>query len=78
MKLFQIYEQDLADLEHTLPEILDAMFPQLADPIQANRLKIQWRRVREIIANVRWNYGPPDQVEIVPDKGPMGGGDAHA
>lgn len=25
----------------------------------------QWERVKEILSNVRWNYGPPSQVEEI-------------
>lgn len=59
--MFQIREDDLADLEHTLPEILLAMYPQVN-----NRLRVQWCRVRDIVMNVRWNYGPPLECEVIP------------
>lgn len=66
MKLFQINEDDLAELEHTLPNILNAMYPMFSkDNGENNRLRTQWRRVREIVANVRWNYGPPEEVEVI-------------
>lgn len=66
-RLFQIYEDDLAELERTLPQILDRCYPMLGakDP-GANRLRVQWRRIIEIVQNVRWNYGPPLDVGIVP------------
>lgn len=60
-KLFQIHEDDLAALEHTLPEIADAIMPHLN-----GRLRVQIRRVRDILSNVRWNYGPPDEVDVIP------------
>lgn len=61
MKLFQIYEADLVELEHTLPELLGSM-----DTL-TNRQRVQWRRVREIVTNIRWNYGPHLESEQVHD-----------
>ena len=60
-KLFQIHEEDLADLERTLPQFADALMPAID-----NRLRAQFRRIQAILSNVRWNYGPPSEVEIVP------------
>ena len=60
MRLFQINERDLAELEHTLPMLLDSMYEQLD-----GRTRTQWRRVIQIIGNVRWNYGPPMEVERI-------------
>lgn len=64
MRLFQITEDDLAELERTLPQFQDVLLPRLD-----NRLRVQLRRVREILSNVRWNYGPPTDVEIIPCDG---------
>lgn len=61
MKLFQIKEDDLADLEHTLPLLLDRLYPQMD-----GTLRVQWNRVKNIITEVRWNYGPPLEVEVIP------------
>lgn len=68
-RLFQIREDDLAALEHTLPDLLERACAHLD-----NRQRVQWSRVRDIIANVRWNYGPPGAVEIIPagDEPPSG------
>ncbi len=60
-RLFQIYEDDLAELERTLPQLADALMPVLD-----NRLRVQLRRCKEIVSMVRWNYGPPGEVEIIP------------
>lgn len=65
MKLFRISEDDLARLEHVLPELCLSMYEQMAGPA-APRLRKQWSEVREIVANVRWDYGPPSEVEIIP------------
>ena len=59
-RLFQINEDDLADLERTLPRILDAAYATLD-----NRQRVMWRRVRDIVSNVRWNYGPPLEVHVI-------------
>lgn len=61
---FQISEDDLAALEHTLPQLLDMDYATM-DP----KRRTQWRRVREIIANVRWNYGPPLECKVLPADG---------
>lgn len=61
MKMFQITEDDLASLERELPRLLDVAYPGLD-----NQQRAKWRQVREIIANVRWNYGPPSEVIVVP------------
>lgn len=58
-RLFQIYEQDLADLERLLPILLESR------PETTARDRVQVRRVMQIITNVRWNYGPHANVEYV-------------
>lgn len=71
MKMYQISEDDLETLESTLPSLCDA----LAWP-QTNGLAINDRHVQEhlamakrIISDVRWNYGPPKDVENIPADG---------
>jgi len=64
MRLFQIKEDDLAALECVLPQFLEVSYPHLTP-----RLRVQWRRVQEIIRDVRWNYGPPGEVEVIPANG---------
>lgn len=61
MRMFQINEDDLADLERTLPAFMDSMMPHLT-PLH----RTQWRRVQAILSRVRWNYGPPTDVEVIP------------
>ena len=63
-RLFQINEEDLSELERTLPQFADAMMPVLD-----NRLRVQIRRVQTILTNVRWDYGPPTEVEKIPAEG---------
>lgn len=63
-RMFQIREDDLAMLEADIPRLVDRLTcaPNLLD----NAVKTKIRRVQLIITNVRWNYGPPDSVEIIP------------
>lgn len=65
--MHQIKEDDLAELERALPLLLDEMYPLFADPDAAKRLNSRWGRVREIVTDIRWNYGPPMGVVEVPD-----------
>lgn len=66
-KLFQVYEQDLETLERDLPAFLSRHMICLTN---ADRAAV--RRMQEVITNVRWNYGPPTEVESMPadDFGP--------
>ncbi len=59
MKYFQISEDDLATLEKDLPELLSRGYPNLDNPARA-----MWRRVQKVVMDVRWNYGPPTEVEV--------------
>lgn len=61
VRRYQISADDLAELERTLPEIADRLYPSMD-----NRLRVQLRRVQTILSNVRWNYGPPSEVEVIP------------
>lgn len=71
-RLFQIHEQDLADLEALLPPVMNAAIFASANA-QADEesketsrgLRTTYRRVQTILTNVRWDYGPPEQVGIV-------------
>ncbi len=60
MKLFQINEADLAELERTVPSLADALMP-----VMTNRLRVQIRLVQRVLSDVRWNYGPPTNIEEV-------------
>lgn len=59
IKMYQIYEEDLEALESNLPALMDAAFEQCNDPLVRKR----WERVKSIVSNVRWNYGPPAIVK---------------
>lgn len=60
-KLYQIHEEDLGELERTLPQLAEALMPVLD-----NRLRVHLRRCQSILSNIRWNYGPPSDVQIIP------------
>ena len=61
MRMHHITEDDLAELERLLPEVTMALWPQLD-----NRLRVQLRRIKDILSKVRWDYGPPTEVEVIP------------
>lgn len=60
-RMFQIYESDLAELEKIVPAMSDHFMGKLSP-----RLRTQLRRAKDILSNVRWNYGPHDEVEVIP------------
>lgn len=62
MKLHQITEDDLATLEKLLPELCDHLMNGGLD----NARKAKIRQVQRIISDVRWNYGPPSDVQVIP------------
>lgn len=59
-KMYRIEEDDLAELERTLPQFVDVMFGNV-NP----RVATQLRRVQKILSDVRWSYGPPSHVERI-------------
>lgn len=64
IRMFQIYETDLAELERMVPDLnMDLM--QHIQP----RQRVKLRRIKEILSNVRWNYGPFTDVETFPADG---------
>lgn len=60
MKLFQIKEDDLAELERLLPAIMVEIYPHLTPAIRT-----RFRSVQRIMSEVRWDYGPPGDVEVI-------------
>lgn len=60
-RLYQIYEDDLSDLEKCIPLISDSLMEHL-DP----RMRTQLRRCKTILSDVRWNYGPHTEVDVIP------------
>ena len=61
-KLYQIHEDDLADLERIVPAEFERCQPAIRN---TPRFKIAVRRVKEILSNVRWNYQPHEEIEDV-------------
>ena len=61
-RMFQIYEADLAELERTMPKLCES----LGEHLDA-KMRTQFRRLQSILSQVRWNYGPPENVERVDD-----------
>lgn len=61
-RLYQIHEQDLADLEQLMPVICESIGREL-DSAE----KIRVRRIQKILSDVRWNYGPHSEVENIED-----------
>lgn len=59
-RLFHIKEDDLGELERTLPQFAEAMML-----ILNNRSRAQLRRCQAILSKVRWNYGPATDVEVI-------------
>lgn len=64
-RLYQITEEDLADLERTLPMLSESMAEHLAA-----RERTQLRRAQAILSRVRWSYGPFENVERVDPEEP--------
>lgn len=64
MKLFQIYEEDLATLEAALPKLVDKIETRMDN---ADRVRI--RNVQAVLSRVRWNYGPHFEGERIPVEG---------
>jgi hypothetical protein len=60
-RMHHIYEDDLAVLERTLPQLASALMPMLN-----NRLRVQLRQVQRILMDVRWDYGPAENVKSIP------------
>ena len=61
-KMFQIYETDLAKLEAAMPRIMDAAGAAL----NGAAMQVLMDEVKEVLSNVRWNYGPYEEVAVLP------------
>lgn len=59
---YRINEQDLGELERILPALSEATMSELTP-----RLRTQLRRAKQILSDVRWHYGPAENVEVLPD-----------
>ena len=60
-RLFQIHEENLAELERLVPELGEALNAAHITPCQRTQL----RRCKMILSNIRWNYGPPTEFERI-------------
>lgn len=60
VKLFQMNEDDLAELERILPQLGEALTPVLT-----GRTRIHLRRCQAILSAIRWGYGPPTDVKRI-------------
>lgn len=63
-RLFQVTEDDLSSLENCLSLIMvEGTNNELWD--KRPDIRDSWLMVKEILSNVRFNYGPPLKVEKV-------------
>lgn len=60
-RMFQIHEDDLAELERLVPRLGEALMTNLTPC-----LRTQLRRCKTILSDVRWDYGPPSDVDVIP------------
>lgn len=60
-KLFRITEDDLALLESEMPRLMDSALDGCNDAVTRKR----WKALKDILSNVRWDYGPPEEVERI-------------
>lgn len=61
-RLFQINEEDLAELERILP----VMYDRAAIQMQDTRSRKMVEKVMRIVQSVRWNYAPWTNIETLP------------
>lgn len=62
IRLVQMTEGDLAELERRVPELCEALSFGIA---VTNAHRVSMRVVQQILSRVRWNYGPATDVEKV-------------
>lgn len=69
MKHYRINEDDLQKLEMALPRICELSGQALNNP----EAQVLFAEAKEIISNIRWDYGPPQAVEVLnaPHGGPI-------
>lgn len=69
-RLFQIQEEDLAELERIIPNLQDALMASWSTPVR------KWlEKAKRILSDVRWSYGPFTKVETLPAEDPSGAED---
>lgn len=60
--MFQMTIDDLEYLERTLPQL---MWSTAFSGSWNNTQRIQWSKVQAVLSRVRWNGGPPLEVERI-------------
>lgn len=65
-RLYQINEGDLQALE----EILPVLCFRAGELLNDTAVRMKFRRLKQIVSDVRWSYGPPSEVEIIPPEKP--------
>ncbi|QDT52427.1 hypothetical protein Pan44_04380 [Caulifigura coniformis] len=60
-RLYKITDEDLAELEKTLPKLSESLMIHLTPS-----LRTSLRRCKNILSDVRWHYGPAEQVQSIP------------
>lgn len=66
MKMFQITEDDLAELERVIPDVCAKLqFSAGINPQSSTQI----RRLQKIMTDIRWNYGPYQEIKTIPADG---------
>lgn len=60
-RLYRVCEEDLAELEKTIPLLSEAMLT-----IQTPLTRTKLRLCKSILSDIRWDYGPHGKAEQVP------------
>ena len=63
-KMYQIHEHDLIELSRDCALLCDEMSHELHA-----RQKVMVRRIKRLLSDVLWNYGPHESSEIIPSEG---------
>lgn len=61
MRQYQINESDLEYLEAAVPVLCF----RLGESLNCPDVRMKFRRFKEILSDVRWGYGPPQEVEKI-------------
>lgn len=64
-RMFQISEDDLRKMESGLPRIMVIA----GEALNNAGVQALFGEMKDIISNVRWDYGPPQEVRIVRERG---------
>ena len=61
MKLYQVYEEDLRFMETAIPVLFERLGCEINDP----KIQVIAEELKRIVSDVRWDYGPPSEVQVV-------------